>query len=314
MQISLFLRKTLFFIIINGIFARAFTTQQLSIEFIIDKKQYKNMKKMSKLLSMVMLAILLVSCNASKRIIYDFNKEEAVKTLLSDGQIRIKPHDRLTIVVSSQNPELAAPFNTSTSLNSLAMNPLAASSTATTAALQIRTVDEKGMVEIPIIGKVECAGKTRSELSKEIAKKIIDGGYISDAIVNIQFADMKFFVLGEVTRPGQYDITRDKITVLEALAMAGDMTIFGNRANVAVIRRNGEKEYEVFELNFLEGNQMSSPAFYLQQGDVVYVQPNKYKAATSEINQNRTFWLSIVSTLITATSLVLTIVNFAQRQ
>jgi len=150
-------------------------------------------------------------------------------------------------------------------------------------------------------------------LAADIAKRIIDGGYISDAFVNIQFADMKIFVLGEVTRPGQFDITRDKVTVLEALAMAGDMTIYGNRANVAVIRRVGEKNYEVYELNFLEGDQMSSPAFFLQQGDVVYVQPNKYKAATAEINQNRTFWLSIVSTLITATSLVLTIINFAQR-
>jgi polysaccharide export outer membrane protein len=270
------------------------------------------MKKTVKILSMIALAILLVGCNASKRIIYDFNKEESVKALLADGQIRIKPHDRLTIVVSSQNPELAAPFNTSTSLNSLSMNPMTASSSATNASLQIRTVDDKGMLEFPIIGKLECAGKTRTELASEIAKKIIDGGYISDALVNIQFADMKFFVLGEVARPGQFDITRDKITVLEALAMAGDMTIYGNRANVAVIRRTDDKAYEVFELNFLEGNQMSSPAFYLQQGDVIYVQPNKYKAATSEINQNRTFWLSIVSTLITATSLTLTIINFAQ--
>ena len=272
------------------------------------------MKRIFRFLVVVLMVSSLAGCNSSKRITYFQDvTNESIISLIGDGQIRIKPHDRLTVVVTSKDAELAAPFNTSTSLNSLAMNPLAASSTATTAALQIRTVDEKGMVEIPIIGKIECTGKTRSELSKEIAKKIIDGGYISDAIVNIQFADMKFFVLGEVTRPGQYDITRDKITVLEALAMAGDMTIFGNRANVAVIRRNGEKEYEVFELNFLEGNQMSSPAFYLQQGDVVYVQPNKYKAATSEINQNRTFWLSIVSTLITATSLVLTIVNFAQR-
>ena len=149
---------------------------------------------------------------------------------------------------------------------------------------------------------------TRSELANEISKKIIDGGYISDAIVNIQFADMKFFVLGEVTRPGQFDITRDKITVLEALAMAGDMTIFGNRSIVAVIRRNADKSYEVFELNFLEGNQMASPAFYLQQGDVVYVQPNRYKAATSEINQNRTFWISIASTLVSVATLVATIV------
>jgi polysaccharide export outer membrane protein len=178
--------------------------------------------------------------------------------------------------------------------------------------VQVRTIDSEGVLEMPIIGKVMCAGKTRTELANEIAKKIIDGGYISDAVVNIQFADMKFYVLGEVTRPGQFDITRDKITVLEALAMAGDMTIFGNRSNVEVIRRN-DNGYEVFEMNFLEGNQMSSPAFYLQQGDVVYVKPNRYKAATSEINQNRTFWISIASTLITATSLVLTIVNFARK-
>lgn len=273
------------------------------------------MKKLIKILMMATLAVVLVSCNATKRVVYDFNKEDALKGLLADGQIRIKPHDRLTVVVSSQNPELAAPFNTSTSLTSLSMNPLTAASSSTMQSLQIRTVDDNGMLELPIIGKIVCAGKTRSELASEIAKKIIDGGYISDALVNIQFADMKIYVLGEVTRPGQFDITRDKITVLEALAMAGDMTIYGNRENVTVIRRGtNDKNYETYEMNFLEGNQMSSPGFYLQQGDVVYVQPNKYKAATSEINQNRTFWLSIVSTLITATSLVLTIINFAQRQ
>ena len=271
------------------------------------------MKSISKIIATIIVATALIGCNASKRVIYDFNKEAAVKSLLADGQIRIKPHDRITIVVSSQNPELAAPFNSATSYNSLSVNPLGASSSNGVQSVQVRTVDENGMLEFPMIGKIECKGKTRKELADEIAKKIIDGGYISDAIVNIQFADMKFFVLGEVARPGQFDITRDKITVLEALAMAGDMTIFGNRENVAVIRRNGDKEYEVFELNFLEGGQMTSPAFYLQQGDVVYVQPNKYKAATSEINQNRTFWLSIVSTLITATSLVLTIVNFARK-
>mgnify|MGYP003295238577 CR=1 FL=1 len=217
------------------------------------------------------------------------------------------------MVVSSQNPELAAPFNAASSFNSMTTNPLGASSVNGLQSVQVLTVDEKGQLEMPIIGKIDCNGKTRSEIANEIAKKIIDGGYISDAQVNIQFADMKFFVLGEVERPGQFDITRDKVTVLEALAMAGDMTIYGNRENVAVIRRGTGKEYEVFNLNFLEGDQMTSPAFYLQQGDVVYIQPNKYKAATAEINQNRTFWISIASTLITATSLVLTIVNFAQK-
>lgn len=272
------------------------------------------MKTIVKFISAILLATLLVGCNATKRISYGFKKDEIVKSLMSDGQIRIKPLDRLTILVSSQNSELAAPFNASSSFNSLSANPAGVSSANGLQSVQVRTVDENGILEMPIIGKIQCKGKTRTELANEIAKKIIDGGYISDAMVNIQFADMKVYVLGEVTRPGQFDITRDKITILEALAMAGDMTIFGNRANVTVVRRSADdKQYEVHELNFLEGDQMSSPAFYLQQGDVVYVHPNKYKAATAEINQNRTFWLSIVSTLITATSLVLTIVNFARK-
>ena len=273
------------------------------------------MRKTVQTIVIISLAALLVGCNVSKRVVYDFNKDEAVKSVLGDGLIRIKPHDRLTVVVSSQNPELAAPFNTPSSYNALSFNPMSPSSQNGAQSLQIRTVDENGMLDFPMIGKVECKGKTRKELADEIAKKIIEGGYISDAMVNIQFADLKVFVLGEVAHPGQFDITRDKITVLEALAMAGDMTIYGNRANVAVIRRTADqKSYEVHELNFLEGNQMSSPAFYLQQGDVVYVQPNKYKAATAEINQNRTFWLSIVSTLITATSLTITIIAYTQNK
>jgi polysaccharide export outer membrane protein len=270
------------------------------------------MRTIFRTLTIVVVAAMLASCNASKRIVYNFNKDEVVKAIVGDGQIRIKPHDRLQILVSSQNSELAAPFNSASSYNALSQNPLGVSSVSGQQSVQILTVDPEGMLEMPIIGKINCLGKTRQELSAEIAKRIIDGGYVNDAKVNIQFADMKIYVLGEVERPGQFDITRDKITVLEALAMAGDMTIYGNRANVAVIRSNG-KEYEIHEMNFLEGGQMGSPAFYLQQGDVVYVQPNKYKAATAEINQNRTFWLSIVSTLITATSLVLTIVNFAQK-
>lgn len=272
------------------------------------------MKQLFKTLAVVILAAMFASCNSTKRVIYNFKNEEAIKTVLADGQIRIKPHDRLTVVVSSQNPELAAPFNAASSFNSMTTNPLGASSVNGLQSVQVLTVDDKGSLEMPIIGKIDCNGKTRSEIANDIAKKIIDGGYISDAQVNIQFADMKFFVLGEVERPGQFDITRDKVTVLEALAMAGDMTIYGNRENVTVIRRTeNEKKHEIYELNFLEGDQLSSPAYYLQQGDVVYVQPNKYKAATAEINQNRTFWISIASTLITATSLVLTIVNFAKK-
>ena len=269
------------------------------------------MKTFSKILVLLLLVAVLGGCNSSKRITYlqDVANETLV-SLADDGQIRLKAHDRITVVVTSKDSELAAPFNSVTSYNSLSNNPMAPSSTNGLQSLQVRTIDEKGMLYMPIIGEIMCAGKTRSELANEIAAKIKDGGYISDAAVNIQFADMNLFVLGEVARPGQYDITRDKITILEALAVAGDLTIYGNRSNVSVVRKiEGSNKSKVYKLNLLSAeDMMKSPAYYLQQGDVVYVQPNKYKAATSEINQNRTFWLSMVSTLVSVSTLVTTIV------
>ena len=264
-----------------------------------------------KFLSVLLAVSLLWGCNSSKRITYfQDTANEAVVALAGNGQIKIKPHDRLTVVVSSKDSELAAPFNATTSYSSLSQSPMGQTSVSGAQSLQVRTVNEKGMLYIPIIGDIYCVGKTRAELADEIATKIKQGGYISDAVVNIQFADMKFYVLGEVARPGQFDITRDKITILEALSMAGDMTIYGNRTNVSVIRKdvNSDKN-TIYQLNLLTSEAMTSPAYYLEQGDVVYVQPNRYKAATSEINQNRTFWISIASTLLTAASLVISIVT-----
>jgi polysaccharide export outer membrane protein len=264
-----------------------------------------------KFLSVILAVSLLWGCNSSKRITYfQDTANEAVVALAGNGQIKIKPHDRLTVVVSSKDSELAAPFNATTSYSSLSQSPMGQTSVSGAQSLQVRTVNEKGMLYIPIIGDIYCVGKTRAELADEIATKIKQGGYISDAVVNIQFADMKFYVLGEVARPGQFDITRDKITILEALSMAGDMTIYGNRTNVSVIRKdvNSDKN-TIYQLNLLTSEAMTSPAYYLEQGDVVYVQPNRYKAATSEINQNRTFWISIASTLLTAASLVISIVT-----
>ena len=267
-----------------------------------------------RLLPVLLAVLLLWGCNSSKRITYFGDAaNEAVVALAGNGQIKIKPLDRLTVVVSSKDSELAAPFNSSTSYSSLSQNPLGQTGANGAQSLQIRTVDAKGMLYMPIIGDVYCVGKTRSELAEEIAAKIRQGGYISDAVVNIQFADMKIYVLGEVARPGQFDITRDKITILEALSMAGDMTIYGNRANVSVIRKDVNLDKNtVYHINLLSSEAMASPVFYLEQGDVVYVQPNKYKAATSEINQNRAFWISIASTLLTAASLVISVITLSK--
>lgn len=259
----------------------------------------KQIKAFALLLGVVVLA----SCASQKRVIYlqDAQADEQIK-IAQDYQIRIKPLDRLTVVVNSRDPELAAPFNTSTSFNSLTGTPLSTYSSNATS-LQIRTVDEDGNLDMPIIGPIQCKGKTRSELAQAIAKKIIDGGYINDPTVNVQFADMKISVIGEVARPGFYDVTRDKVSIFDALAMAGDMTVYGVRSEVAVTREvDGVRTIEYLDLTSTDI--FNSPAFYLQQNDVVYVKPNKYKAQTGEINQNRTFYLSLISTAVSVATLL----------
>lgn len=262
----------------------------------------KRIKAFALLLGVVVLA----SCASQKRVIYlqDTQADEQIK-IAQDYQIRIKPLDRLTVVVNSRDPELAAPFNTSTSFNSLTGTPLSTYSSNATS-LQIRTVDEDGNLDMPIIGPIQCKGKTRSELAQAIAKKIIDGGYINDPTVNVQFADMKISVIGEVARPGFYDVTRDKVSIFDALAMAGDMTVYGVRSEVAVTREvDGVRTIEYLDLTSTDI--FNSPAFYLQQNDVVYVKPNKYKAQTGEISQNRNFYLSLVGTAISVATLIVTL-------
>ena len=263
------------------------------------------MKQLCLLIGTAVLGILLVSCSAQKRVWYlqdaqPFTPEQ----IAENGQIRIKPLDRLTIVVNSKDPELAVPFNSATSYNSLTGTNV--SSAANSQALQMRTVDENGMLEMPVIGKIECKGKTRSELAQEIADKIREGGYISDPTVNIQFADMKISVIGEVARPGQYDITNDRISLLDALSLAGDLTIYGVRSDVKVIREeNGVRT--TASLDLTSQDIYDSPYFYLQQNDVIYVKPNKYRAQAGEISQNRSFYISLVSTAVSVATLIVTL-------
>ena len=255
---------------------------------------------------LVVGGVLLTACASQKRVHYlqDVQANEQIQ-IAQNYQIRIKPLDRLTIVVNSQDPELAAPFNTASSFNSLTGTPLTTTTSSSTA-LQTRTVDENGDLEMPVIGTIHCEGLTRSELAQKIADMIREGGYIKDPTVNIQFADMKISVLGEVTRPGQYDITSDRISLLDALSLAGDLTIFGRRSDVMVIREDhGIRTTAILDLT--SQNIYESPYFYLQQNDVVYVKPNKYKAQSGEISQNRSFYISLVSTAVSVATLIVTL-------
>lgn len=263
---------------------------------------------MKKIFFMMALALALASCASQKRALYFQDLGKVLPEVSEEYQIRLRPLDRLTVLVNSQRPELAAPFNTSSSFNSLSGTPIDGTSMAsnTSGNMQVRTIDAEGWLEMPIIGKVYCQGKTRSELSEEIAQMIVAGGHLSDPTVNIEFADMAVTVLGEVARPGRYNILTDRISLLDALSMAGDLTVFGQRHDVTIIREeNGKRTYGVVDLR--SQDIFLSPYFYLQQNDVIYVKPNKYKAQTGEYNQNRSFYISLVSAAVSVATLLVTI-------
>ena len=250
-------------------------------------------------------ALLLASCATNKRAAYIQQVQTDIPTAIEqDYQIRIKPLDRLTVTINSKDPELAAPFNAASSYNSL--NGLSSYSSSSNGNLQILTVYKEGKIQLPIIGEIDCDGLTRNELAKKIENTIRENGMVHDPIVIIQFADVKFSVLGEVARPGQFSITKDRISLFDALAMAGDLTIYGQRENVALIREeNGMRTVHYFDLK--NPDILASPYFYLQQDDVVYVTPNKYKAQAGEINQNRSFYISLVSVAVSVATLLVTI-------
>lgn len=256
---------------------------------------------------LLVAAIIFSACSAQQKVLYLQDVESGAEIELPDNYIiRLKPLDQITIVVNNKNPELAVPFNSATSYNSLSGNQVP--STANESSLQVLTIDEQGYVNMPIIGKIHCAGMTREQLARAIEKHIVDNGYMSDPQVNVRFAELTISVLGEVNKPGRFSINRDQITIFEAIALAGDMTIFGKREDVAVIRECNGKNV-VTKLDLRSAEIFESPCYYLEQNDVIIVSPNKYKAATSEINQNRSFWISLASTAVAVATLVITIIR-----
>lgn len=258
---------------------------------------------------MVLAAVALASCSSQKRVLYLQNlDQQAIDRIADTYQIRLKPLDRITLIVNSQRPELAAPFNTSTSYNSLTGTPIDGSGVTASSnnALQVLTIDKNGMLDLPIVGPILCSGKTRHEVAEEIAGKIVESGYLTDPSVNIQFADMLVTVTGEVNRPGRFNITADRISLLDALALAGDLTIYGQRNDVTVIREEDGKRTSA-QLDLTSADIFTSPYFYLQQNDLVYVKPNKYKARTGEVDPNRSFYISLSSIAISLATLIVTL-------
>ena len=276
--------------------------------------------RMKKILrSLTVLAVLcgLASCNPEtyKKINYlqDVNKDTSMPMKENKGII-IQPQDQLSIIVTSRDPRMAAEFNLSVSMF------YTGSELATGGGASQRitgyVVNNDGDIQFPSLGKLHVAGLNRWELQDLVKDKLADTGLLRDAVVTVEFLNFKISVLGEVTAPGTYSVTGDKITIFQALALARDLTIYGQRENVQVIReQNGRRQ--IFSLDLTGSDIFSSEAYYLQQNDVVYVTPSKVRAGQGEINENYfksgSFWISLASISMTTVNFIIALTNRANR-
>jgi polysaccharide export outer membrane protein len=265
------------------------------------------MKKLILPLMVTVAVMLLSSCGSTKDVAYFQN---ATQVDLSASQVlfdaRIMPKDELSITVSTTDPEAATPFNM-TVPTTYTQNTR---STYSQAMLQSYLVDNQGNIEFPIVGTLHLGGMTKSEAEQLIKTKIQPYMNANETpIVTVRMSSYKVSVLGEVNRPGSFTVSKEKVSILEALALAGDLTIYGVRNNVQLIREDASGQKAIYMLNLNDANIINSPYYYLQQNDIVYVTPNKVKAQNSSVGSMTTLWFSATSILISLTSLLYNILK-----
>ena len=253
---------------------------------------------MKRIIPALLMLLMLASCATQKKVPYfqDLNNGESVK-ITTPQDIRLKVGDQFTIYVNSKDQELTLPLNLTRS----------SSNSGSGETRLAYTVDERGYIDFPTIGEIYVEGKTRDELAKHIKKIILEKKLVLDPVVIVGFYNQQVTVIGEVGSPGKYSINKDRFTILDAIALAGDLTIQGKRENITVLREEYGTQ-KAYSLNLNDAAQLhSSPVYYLQQNDIVYVEPNTAKAGQSSINGNTvrsvSFWFSV-------TSLALTLITF----
>lgn len=266
------------------------------------------MKKINILFGLLLLATaLLSSCGSTKNVAY-FKNSDSINfensRFLYDA--RIMPKDQITVSVNTTTPEASLPFNLL--LQNAYQQGRNLSGNAGT--LMPYLVDNEGYINMPIIGRLKVGGLTKSEAENLVTEKIRP--YLAESenpVVTVTMASYSVSVLGEVNRPGTFQVSREKITILEALAQAGDLTIYGVRDRVKLIREDATGQKSMITLNLNDANIVTSPYYYLQQNDVVYVEPNKVKAQNSMVGQTTSLWISATGILISLASLLTNILR-----
>lgn len=268
------------------------------------------------LLPLIALLMLLASCATQKKISYfqdisnDSQSTEQTATLAPE--IRLRPEDKISIIVNSKDPELSALFNLPYTARVIGQANENVSGTNQGTSGYI--VKGDGSIDFPVLGTIQVAGMTRDEVSAYIKQQLISQNLVNDPVVTVEYVNLKFSVMGEVKSPGSYQITRDRVTLLDAISQAGDMTIYGKRDNVLILRPDSIGKLSAYHVDMRSFNDVvSSPAYYIHQNDYIYVEPNKKRANESTVNGNTvrsaSFWISIVSllaSLATTTTLLIT--------
>ena len=266
------------------------------------------MKKLS-FFAFAMLAVLLLSsCGSSKNVAYIQNSDSInyeQSRFLYDA--RIMPKDQLTISVNTVDPEVSAPYNLLLQ-NSYTQGSSVSSGRGGT--LMPYLVDNDGYINFPVIGRLHVSGLTKSECENLILEKI--RRYMAEdqnPVVTVRMSSYSIAVLGEVKSPGSFQVSREKINIFEALAKAGDMTIYGVRDRVRLIREDASGKKEIHVLDLTDANIINSPYYYLQQNDMVYVEPSNIKKQDARVGSMTTLWFSATSIVVSVASLLVNILR-----
>lgn len=257
---------------------------------------------------LIMGMVFLSSCGSTRNVVYfqDLDPGESEVKLPKVQAITVQPEDKISIIVNSRDPQLTDLFNLPYVSRQLGQS--STSTIGTSQGVSGYTVDARGEIDFPVLGKIHVAGKKREEIAEFIKNKLVRENLVKDPVVTVEFMNLCISVMGEVNNPGRFSIDRDKLTVLDALSMAGDLTIYGNRYKVMVLRQEGDVQ-RVYGIDLTSGEHVyTSPAYYLQQNDVVYVEPNAVKARQSTVNGNNvrstSFWISLASLLTSVAILI----------
>lgn len=259
------------------------------------------MKKVIYAAIAVALVVLMGSCSSAKKVAY-FQNIDVVDLAASRGlyDAQIMPKDQLTITVVTTDPDAARPFNLT----------VASASDGQSSSQGGYLVDNNGDINFPVVGKIHVQGCTKNQCEAKIRNLILP--YMatgSNPLVTVRMSSYRVTVLGEVGSPGVIPVTTEKMSILEAIAEAGDLGIYGKRDNVMLIREDATGQKSSYRLNLNDANLINSPYYYLQQNDIIYVEPNSTKAKNSTIGSSTTLWFSVIGLIMSIASVTINILR-----